>query len=100
MLAVSTSALPIIRRMIGAAPDPTQAGLRIADSPDEDALSLAVTTTFVPGDIVMHLPGTRVFIDPAVADLLDRKELIGIPRDGDIELALRDLDDPPPPGLR
>jgi iron-sulfur cluster assembly protein len=78
MLTLTDSAKDVVREMVqeGGAPEGT--GLRIAAEQGiagADGLALSLTTAPEDGDAVIDEDGTRVFLDPAAASMLDDKVL-------------------------
>ena len=90
MLSLSTTALPIIKRITSAAADPDQAGLRITEGADVDTLSMHVSDAPTTGDVVLLFGGARVFVAASVSPRLDGLEMYAVERNGDVHLALRE----------
>jgi Fe-S cluster assembly iron-binding protein IscA len=78
MLTLTQSAKEMVRDIVDAGEAPEGSGLRIATAEDADgepALSLEVASAPAEGDQVVDEDGTRVFLEPAAASLLDDKVL-------------------------
>jgi iron-sulfur cluster assembly protein len=78
MLTLTESAKDAVRDMVSASPAPDGGGLRIAAEPGDGgqaSLSLSLVAGPVAGDEVVDEDGTRVFLEPAAASLLDDKVL-------------------------
>jgi iron-sulfur cluster assembly protein len=78
MLTLTESAKEMVRDMIAAGNAPEGSGLRISSAHDEDggpALSLELADAPFEGDQVVEDDGTRLFLEPAAASLLDDKIL-------------------------
>jgi Fe-S cluster assembly iron-binding protein IscA len=78
MLTLTDSAREMVRDMVEAGNAPEGSGLRIASARNENgepALALELATQPADGDQVVDEGGTRVFLEPEVADLLDDKVL-------------------------
>ena len=78
MLTLTEAAKEMVRDMVSAGDAPEGSGLRIAAAHDEDggpALSLELANEPAEGDQVLDEDGTRVFLEPAAASLLDDKVL-------------------------
>ena len=90
MLSLSTSALPVIKRLASRAADPDRAGIRIAEGQDPDSLSLEVCHGAAAGDAVLLHGGARVFVAPAVSPRLEDLELYAVAKEGRLHLALRE----------
>jgi iron-sulfur cluster assembly protein len=78
MLTLTDSAKEMVRDMVSGGDAPEGSGLRISAAHDEDggpALSLELATEPADGDQVLDDDGTRVFLEPAAASLLDDKIL-------------------------
>ena len=83
MLTLTEAAKEMVRDMVSAGDAPEGSGLRIAAAHDEDggpALSLELANEPAEGDQVLDEDGTRVFLEPAAASLLDDKVLDAEPR--------------------
>ena len=78
MLTLTESAKDVVRDMVSAGTAPEGGGLRITAEPGDGgqgSLSLSVAAAPVEGDEVVDEDGTRVFLEPAAASLLDDKVL-------------------------
>ena len=78
MLTLTESAKEMVRDMVSADEVPEGSGLRISAAHDEDggpALSLELASEPAAGDQVLDEDGTRVFLEPEAASLLDDKIL-------------------------
>jgi iron-sulfur cluster assembly protein len=78
MLTLTESAKEMVRDMIAAGNAREGSGLRISSAHDEDggpALSLELADAPLEGDQVVEDDGTRLFLEPAAASLLDDKIL-------------------------
>jgi Fe-S cluster assembly iron-binding protein IscA len=77
MLTLTESAKDVVRDMLSAEDAPEGSGIRIAaeQSPGGDGLSLALATEPAEGDAVVDEDGTRVFLEPRAASMLDDKVL-------------------------
>jgi iron-sulfur cluster assembly protein len=78
MLTLTESAKEMVRDMIAAGNAPEGSGLRISSAHDDDggpALSLELADAPFEGDQVVEDEGTRLFLEPAAASLLDDKIL-------------------------
>jgi iron-sulfur cluster assembly protein len=74
MLTLTESAKDIVREMVAAEEAPEGSGLRITAEPSADGeaeLSLEVAPEPAEGDAVVDEDGTRVFLEPTAASLLD-----------------------------
>ncbi|MGH3622205.1 MAG: hypothetical protein ACRDQ5_10495 [Sciscionella sp.] len=78
MLALTPTALKVVRSITEDETTPDGAGLRIATSPDnttEGALELSVATAPAADDQVLTGEGARIFLEPSAAVYLDDKVL-------------------------
>ena len=79
MLVLTESAKEMVRDMVAAAGDGAEgSGLRISSARDEEggpALSLELADGPAEGDQVLEDDGTRVFLEPEAASILDDKIL-------------------------
>jgi Fe-S cluster assembly iron-binding protein IscA len=78
MLTLTESAKEMVRDMVSADEVPEGSGLRISAAHGEDggpALSLELASEPAEGDQVLDEDGTRVFLEPEAASLLDDKIL-------------------------
>jgi iron-sulfur cluster assembly protein len=78
MLTLTDSAKEMVREIVETGDATEGSGLRIATTEDADGepgLRLEVATAPVEGDQVVDQDGTRVFLEPAAASLLDDKVL-------------------------
>ena len=102
MLTITPNAVGLIRKLVDSADVPDSGGVRIsAGEPTERGipLELSLVEGPEPGDEVIDGGEASVFVEPEVAGeiahtVLDA-EIVG---DGEIQFALRDDRDPPPPG--
>ena len=76
MLALTDNAASVIRGLADRMELPDGTGLRIAQ-PDDGTEGLTVAPSETPGfdDQIVEADGARVFVDSAVADMLDDKVL-------------------------
>jgi len=76
MLMLTDSARAAIETILAETPEPTAAGLRIAES-EKEANALAMTMAGGPqdGDTVVEESGARIFLAPVAAAALDDKML-------------------------
>ena len=78
MLTLTDSAKEMVRDMVSGGDAPEGSGLRISAAHDPDggpALSLELASEPSEGDQVLDDDGTRVFLEPEAASLLDDKIL-------------------------
>ncbi len=75
MLTLTDSAATEIRTLTASPEIPESSGLRIATSEDGDNLLLSLATAPTDGDSVVEEHGARVFLEPAVAVMLDQQAL-------------------------
>ncbi|HXV57397.1 MAG TPA: hypothetical protein VD704_05970 [Gaiellaceae bacterium] len=78
MLTLTESAKDVVRDIVAAEGIPEGSGLRIAAEPSDEGssqLSLSLATGPADGDQVVDEGGTRVFLEPTAATLLDDKVL-------------------------
>ena len=78
MLTLTDSAKEMVRDMVSSGDAPEGSGLRISAAHDEGgapALSLELASEPAEGDQVLDDEGTRVFLEPGAAALLDDKVL-------------------------
>jgi iron-sulfur cluster assembly protein len=78
MLTLTDSARDVVRDMVASGGGPEGSGLRIAAEGNDDGregLSLSLATEPVEGDTVVDDEGSRVFLEPRAASLLDDKVL-------------------------
>jgi iron-sulfur cluster assembly protein len=77
VLTLTEEAKDVVREMVAAEGGAEGSGLRISADSDDDggALSLTLADEPVEGDAVIDEDGTRVFLEPAAAALLDDKVL-------------------------
>jgi iron-sulfur cluster assembly protein len=95
MLTLTESARELVRDMVSAENAPEGSGLRIAAAHDEDggpALSLELATEPAEGDEVLDEEGTRVFLEPEAASMLDDKILDAKRHDDHFHFSLEDQD--------
>jgi iron-sulfur cluster assembly protein len=93
MLTLTESAKEMVRDMIATGNAPEGSGLRISSAHDEDggpALSLELADAPVEGDQVVEDHGTRLFLEPAAASLLDDKVLGAERHDDHYHFSLED----------
>ena len=75
MLTLTMDATTTIRNIVDHSEVPAGGGLRIANDPAENALTLSLAAVPAEDDQVLDDSGARVFLDPAAARLLDDKML-------------------------
>jgi iron-sulfur cluster assembly protein len=77
MLTLPEEAKDVVRAMVIAEGGDENTGLRISSESGEDdgRLSLALASEAADGDAVIDQDGTRVFLEPVVASMLDDKVL-------------------------
>jgi iron-sulfur cluster assembly protein len=78
MLALTPTAVEVVRTITSTPEAPDGAGLRIAtasDGPREGALELSVTTGPADDDQVVAGPGTQIYLDQRAAAYLEDKVL-------------------------
>jgi iron-sulfur cluster assembly protein len=75
VLTLTDEAKGIVREMVSAESGDPSSGLRIATDDGGGELSLSVASEPAEGDAVIDDDGTRVFLEPAAASLLDDKVL-------------------------
>lgn len=75
MLTLTDSAATEIRTLTASPEIPESTGLRIATSEDGSNLLLSLATAPTDGDAVVEDHGARVFLEPAVAVMLDNQAL-------------------------
>ena len=78
MLELTEAAREAVREMVEAEGAPDGAGLRIVAEPGEDgeaSLALDIAAGPEDGDVIVEAGGARVFVDEAVAPLLDDQVL-------------------------
>jgi iron-sulfur cluster assembly protein len=95
MLTLTESAKEMVRDMVSAESAPEGSGLRIAAAHSEDggpALTLELATEPAEGDQVLDDEGTRVFLEPEAASLLDDKILATERHDDHYHFSLEDQD--------
>jgi Fe-S cluster assembly iron-binding protein IscA len=93
MLTLTESAKETVRDMVDAGEAPEGSGLRIATAEDADggpALTLEVAPAPAEGDQVVDEDGTRIFLEPAAASLLDDKVLDAERHDDHFHFSLGD----------
>lgn len=96
MLTLTDSAKEMVRDMVSAESAPEGSGLRIAAAHDEEggpALSLELATEPAEGDQVLDDEGTRVFLEPEAASMLDDKVLNAQRHDDHYHFTLEDQGD-------
>ena len=96
MLTLTESAKEMVRDMVSADGAPDGSGLRIVAAHDEDggpALSLELATAPAEGDQVLDDDGTRVFLEPEAASMLDDKVLDAKRHDDHYHFSLEEQDD-------
>jgi iron-sulfur cluster assembly protein len=74
VLTLTDNARDVVREMVSAAGAPEGSGLRIAADQDGDgpeALSLSLAPGPQEGDQIVEDAGSRVFVEPAAAELLE-----------------------------
>jgi iron-sulfur cluster assembly protein len=76
MLTLTEEAKDVVRAMVAAGADDGSTGLRIAtEDGDGGGLSLSLASDPSDGDAVIDEDGTRIFIEPEAAEMLDDKVL-------------------------
>jgi iron-sulfur cluster assembly protein len=78
MLTLTDSAKDVVREMISSEGAPEGSGIRIAaeqGAAGAEGLSLSLATEPADGDAVVDEDGTRVFLEPQAASMLDDKVL-------------------------
>jgi iron-sulfur cluster assembly protein len=78
MLTMTEQARDVVREMVEAGGAPEGSGIRIASEQAADGgegLSLALATEPADGDQVVEEDGSRVFLEPRAASMLDDKVL-------------------------
>jgi Fe-S cluster assembly iron-binding protein IscA len=96
MLTLTESAKEMVRDMVSADGAPEGSGLRIAAAHDETggpALSLELAAAPAEGDQVLDDEGTRVFLEPEAASMLDDKVLTAQRHDDHYHFSLEDQGD-------
>lgn len=89
MLTLTDSAATEIRTLTASPEIPESSGLRIATSDDGGNLLLSLASEPSDGDAVVEEHGARVFLEPAVAVLLDNQALdTAIDQDGKTRFAV------------
>jgi iron-sulfur cluster assembly protein len=96
VLTITRLARETIRAILDAPELPDSAGLRISTQAlswngSGPPITIDIAVEAQPGDEVVEEDGAQVFIAPAVAEALERKELdADIEADGDLRFELRD----------
>jgi iron-sulfur cluster assembly protein len=91
MLTLTDEAKDVVRAMVAAEGGEGSAGLRIATEDGEDGgLSLSVESDPTEGDAVIDQDGTRVFLEPAAAAVLDDKVLDAHRHDDHVHFSLHE----------
>ncbi len=75
MLTLTHNARDVVREMVEAGGAPDGSGIRISADDGGDGLSLSLVSGPAEGDQVVEDDGTRVFLEPRAASLLDDKVL-------------------------
>ncbi len=78
MLAISHGAAEVIKHFVSSAQMPDEGGIRISAQPignEGVSLELSLATSPQPGDAIVEQEGANVFVEQAVAPLLDGKTL-------------------------
>jgi Fe-S cluster assembly iron-binding protein IscA len=75
MVTLTDDAVTAIRSLTHQAVDPNTAGVRIASSSVENALSLDVAAGPQEGDAVVEVSGAKLFLDDAATTVLDGRIL-------------------------
>jgi Fe-S cluster assembly iron-binding protein IscA len=89
MLALTDSAITVIRDLTDRQEAPESAGLRIAAGQETRQLMLRLEPQPHEGDQVLDAAGVRVFLSPEAARLLDNKDLdAAVDADGTVRFAL------------
>lgn len=89
MLTLTDKATEQIRNLVEQPEVPEGGGLRIANDPDNSALTLSLAAGPTDGDAVVEESGVRVFLEAEAAQLLDDKALdAGVGEDGNVQFAL------------
>lgn len=88
MLTMTDNAADVVKQIVEQSVADDQAGLRIAQAPDE-SLSLAPAAESEPGDQVLEAKGARLFLDEGAASTLDDKVLDAqVDPDGSVQFAV------------
>ena len=98
MLTLTESAKEMVRDMVSSEDAPEGSGLRISAAEDEQgspALSLELATEPAEGDQVLEDAGSRVFLEPGAASLLDDKILDAQRHDDHYHFTLDDQSEAP-----
>jgi iron-sulfur cluster assembly protein len=96
MLTLTETAKAMVRDMVSSGDAPEGSGLRISAAHDEDggpALSLELANEPTEGDEILEEDGTRLFLEPEAASLLDDKILDAERHDDHYHFRLDDQDD-------
>jgi Fe-S cluster assembly iron-binding protein IscA len=96
MLTLTESAREMVRDMVESGSAPEGSGLRIATTETDDGqpvLALELTAAPAEGDQVVDEDGTRVFLEPEAASLLDDKILDAQRHDDHYHFTLADQGD-------
>jgi Fe-S cluster assembly iron-binding protein IscA len=90
MLTLTPNAATAIRALVEASDLPDEAaGLRIADDPTHEALTLSIAAVPAEDDKVLDDAGARVFLAPEAANLLDDKTLdAGMDGEGHVQFGI------------
>jgi iron-sulfur cluster assembly protein len=78
VFAISHGAAEVIKQVVSSAQMPDEGGIRISGQPIGDegvSLELSLATSPQPGDAIVEQEGANVFVERAVAPLLDDKTL-------------------------
>jgi Fe-S cluster assembly iron-binding protein IscA len=78
MLTMTEQAKDVVKEMVNAGGAPEGSGIRIASEPGAggaEGLSLAIAEQPAEGDQVVEEDGSRVFLEPRAASMLDDKVL-------------------------
>jgi Fe-S cluster assembly iron-binding protein IscA len=93
MLELTESAKEMVRDMVSTGDAPAGSGLRITAAHDQDggpALAIDLAAEPAEGDQVLDEDGTRVFLEPEAAALLDDKVLDAERHDDHYHFSLED----------
>jgi Fe-S cluster assembly iron-binding protein IscA len=89
ILTITENAATEIRNLIDLPQAPDGAGVRIANDPAEDALTLSLAAMPAEDDTVLDSDGARVFLDARATTLLDDKMLDAVKDpSGDVQFAI------------
>jgi iron-sulfur cluster assembly protein len=98
MLTMTENAKDVVKEMVEAGGAPEGSGIRISSEQGADGaegLSLAIATEPAAGDEVVEESGSRVFLEPRAASMLDDKVLDAQRHDDHVHfsVARQDADD-------